>query len=178
MSSFNKVILMGNLTRDPEMRYTTSGTAIANISLAVNRKWYNEARELQEETTFVIVDAFGKQAETIGQYFKKGNPIFLEGRLHQDRWEDKQTGQKRSQLKVVLQNFQFLPSGGQSREGGSPPSPRRAAADAEPQRPPQNQLSPSKQPQSLPPSAEPQRFHQPPPTDNGPPPEEDDDVPF
>lgn len=176
MSSFNKVILMGNLTRDPEMRYTTSGTAIANISLAVNRKWYNEARDLQEEVTFVTVDAFGKQAETIGQYFKKGNPIFLEGRLHQDQWVDKQTGEKRSRLKVVLQNFQFLPSGGQSREGGSPPSTRRVSADSEPQRPP------SKQPQSLPPSAEPQRFHQPPnqppPTDNGPPPEEEDDVPF
>lgn len=172
MSSFNKVILMGNLTRDPEMRYTTSGIAIANISLAVNRKWYNEARELQEEVTFVIVDAFGKQAETIVQYFKKGNPIFLEGRLRQDQWVDKQTGQKRSLLKVVLENFKFLPSG-QSREGGSPPSPRQAAADSEPQRPPPNQL---------PPSTQPQRFHQPPnqppPTDSGPPPEEDDDVPF
>ncbi len=172
MSSFNKVILMGNLTRDPEMRYTTSGTAIANISLAVNRKWYNEARELQEEVTFVTVDAFGKQAETIGQYFKKGNPIFLEGHLHQDQWVDKQTGEKRSRLKVVLRNFQFLPSG-QSREGGSPPSPRRSAADSEPQRPPPNQL---------PPPTQPQRFHQPPnqppPADSGPPPEEDDDVPF
>ena len=162
---------MGNLTRDPEMRYTTSGTAIANISLAVNRKWYNEARELQEEVTFVTVDAFGKQAETIGQYFKKGNPIFLEGRLHQDQWVDKQTGEKRSRLKVVLRNFQFLPSG-QSREGGSPPSPRRAAADTEPQRPPPQ----SQQPPSQPPAAEPQRFHQP--TDNVPSPEEDDDVPF
>ena len=166
MSSFNKVILMGNLTRDPEMRYTTSGTAIANISLAVNRKWYNEARELQEEVTFVTVDAFGKQAETIGQYFKKGNPIFLEGRLHQDQWVDKQTGEKRSRLKVVLRNFQFLPSG-QSREGTSPPSPRQAAADTEPQRPPQNQ------PQRLQPPS-----NQPPPTDSGPPPDEDDDVPF
>lgn len=155
MSSFNKVMLMGRLTRDPEMRYTPSGTAIANISLAVNRNWRNEAGELQEEVTFVIVDAFGKQAETIGQYFKKGNPIFLEGRLRQDQWEDKQTGQKRSQLKVVLENFRFLPSGGQSREGGSPPSPRRTAADTEPQ-----------------------QRQQPPPTNSGPPPEEDDDVPF
>ncbi len=160
---------MGNLTRDPEMRYTTSGIAIANISLAVNRKWYNEAREIQEEVTFVTVDAFGKQAETIGQYFKRGNPILMEGRLRQDQWVDKQTGQKRSQLKVVLENFRFLPSG-QSREGGSPPSPRRTAAESEPQRPP------SKQPQSLPPSNEPQRFQQP--MDNGPSPEEDDDVPF
>ena len=173
---------MGNLTRDPELRYTPSGTAIAKIGMAVSRKWYNETREIQEEVTFVYVDAFGKRAETIGQYLKKGNPILVEGYLRLDQWEDKQTGQKRSQLKVVLENFQFLPSG-QNREGGSPPSPRRYAADTEPQRPPQNQLSPSKQPQSLPPSAaEPQRFHQPPnqppPTDSGPPPEEDDDVPF
>ena len=166
MSSFNKVILMGNLTRDPELRYTPSGTAIARIGLAVNRKWYNEARELQEEVTFIDVDAFGKRAETIGQYFKKGNPIFMEGRLRLDQWEDKQTGQKRSRLGVVLENFQFLPSG-QSREGGSPPSPRRTAADSEPQRPPQNQ------PQRLQPPP-----NQPPPTDNGPPPDEDDDVPF
>lgn len=169
MSSFNKVILMGNLTRDPELRYTPSGTAIAKIGVAVNRKWYNEARELQEEVTFVDVDAFGKRAETIGQYFKKGNMILVEGRLRLDQWEDKQTGQKRSRLGVILENFQFLPSG-QSREGGSPTSPRRTAADSEPQRPPQ------KQPQSLPPSNEPQRFQQP--TDNVPPPEEDDDVPF
>ena len=167
MSSFNKVILIGRLTRDPEMRYTTSGRAIARISLAVNRKWYNEARELQEEVSFIDVDAFGKRAETIGQYLKKGRPIFVEGRLRQDQWEDKQTGQKRSQLKVVLENFRFLPSGGQSREGGSPDSPRRAAADSEPQRPPQNQ---PQRLQSTP--------NQPPPTDHGPPPEEDDDVPF
>lgn len=167
MSSFNKVILMGNLTRDPEMRYTTSGMAIAKISLAVNRKWYNEARELREEVSFIDVDAIGKRAETIGQYLKKGNPILVEGRLRLDQWEDKQTGQKRSRLGVVLENFRFLPSGGQSREGGSPPSPRRAAADSEPQRPPQNQ---PQRLQSTP--------NQPPPTDHGPPPEEDDDVPF
>lgn len=163
MSSFNKVILMGNLTRDPEMRYTPSGTAIANISLAVNRKWYNEARELQEEVTFVIVDAFGKQAENIGQYFKKGNPLLVEGRLRQDQWVDKQTGQKRSQLKVVLENFQFLPSG-QNREGGSSDSSsfsRRPAPTPPASQPP----SQSQQPPS-------------PPTDNGPPPDEDDDVPF
>ena len=169
MSSFNKVILMGNLTRDPELRYTPSGTAIAKIGMAVNRKWRNEAGELQEEVSFIDVDAIGKRAETIGQYLKKGNPILVEGRLRLDQWEDKQTGQKRSQLKVVLENFRFLPSG-QSREGGSsnsPPAPRRAAANTEPQRPP---------PQSQPPSAEPQRFHQP--TDNVPSPEEDDDVPF
>ena len=160
MSSFNKVILMGNLTRDPEIRYTPSGTPIARIGVAVNRRWYNEARELQEEVTYVDVDAFGKQAETIGQYLKRGNPIFVEGRLRLDQWEDKQTGQKRSRLGVVLENFRFLPSGGQSREGASPPSPRGTAADTEPQ-----------QRQQPPPS-------QPPPTNSGPPPEEDDDVPF
>ena len=165
MSSFNKVILMGNLTRDPELRYTPSGTAIAKIGMAVNRKWRNEAGELQEEVSFIDVDAFGKQAETIGQYLKKGNPIFLEGRLRQDQWEDKQTGQKRSQLKVVLENFRFLPSGGQSREGGSSDS-----------------SSFSRQPAPTPPASQPppqsQQPPSPPPTNSGPPPDEDDDVPF
>ena len=161
MSSFNKVILMGNLTRDPEMRYTPSGTAIARIGLAVNRKWYNEARELQEEVTFIDVDAFGKRAETIGQYFKKGNPILVEGRLRLDQWEDKQTGQKRSRLGVILESFQFLPSGGQSREGGSSDS-----------------SSFSRQPAPTPPASQPPPQSQPPPTNSGPPPEEDDDVPF
>lgn len=156
---------MGNLTRDPELRYTPSGTAIAKIGMAVNRKWRNEAGELQEEVSFIDVDAFGKQAETIGQYLKKGNPIFLEGRLRQDQWEDKQTGQKRSQLKVVLENFRFLPSGGQSREGGSSDS-----------------SSFSRQPAPTPPASQPppqsQQPPSPPPTNSGPPPDEDDDVPF
>ena len=121
---------MGNLTRDPEVRYTSSGTAIAKLGMAINRYWRNQEGQQQEETTFVDVDAFGKQAETIGQYLKKGRPIMVEGRLKLDQWEDKQTGQKRSKLGVTLENFQFLDSrseggggggsGGTHSSGGSP----------------------------------------------------------
>ena len=118
MNGFNKVILAGNLTRDPELRYTPTGTAIAKFGLAVNRKW-KEANtgDMKEEVTFIDIDAFGKQAETIGQYLKKGRPILIEGRLKLDQWEDKQTQQKRSRLGVVLESFSFLDSG-QGREGG------------------------------------------------------------
>src|SRR3954447_10911051 len=118
MASYNKVILVGNLTRDPEMRYTPKGMAIAKLGLAINRKWTNEAGEQKEEVTFVDVDAFGRQAETIGQYLKKGRPILIEGRLRLDQWDDKQTGQKKSRLGVVLDSFQFLDSGRGDAAGG------------------------------------------------------------
>lgn len=111
MASFNKVILIGNLTRDPELRYTPKGMAVAKIGLAVNRNWRTETGEAREEVTFVDVDAFGRQAETIGQYMKKGRPIMIEGRLRLDTWDDKQTNQKRSKLGVVLESFQFLDFG-------------------------------------------------------------------
>jgi single-strand DNA-binding protein len=128
MASFNKVILAGNLTRDPELRYTPKGTAIARLGIACNRKWKTETGEMKEEVTFVDVDAFGKTAETIGQYLKKGRPILIEGRLRYDTWEDKQSGQKKSKLGVVLENFQFLDSGGGRGEGASEaPRPRPAS---------------------------------------------------
>lgn len=111
MASFNKVILIGNLTRDPELRYTPKGTAVARIGLAVGRNWRDESGQMHEETAFIDIDAFGKQAETIGQYLKKGRPVMIEGRLRLDTWDDKTTGQKRSKLLVVLENFQFLDSG-------------------------------------------------------------------
>ena len=132
MANFNKVILMGNLTRDPELRYTPKGTAVARIGLACNRKWKSETGEMKEEVTFVDVDAFGKTAETIGQYLKKGRPILIEGRLRYDTWEDKQTKQKKSKLGVVLENFQFLDSGGGRGDGGegAPAAPRAASAPA------------------------------------------------
>src|SRR5688572_6388876 len=110
MANFNKVILAGNLTRDPELRYTPKGTAVAKIGLAINRTWRTETGEQKEEATFVDVDAFGKTAETIGQYFKKGRPILIEGRLRYETWEDKQTNQKRSKLGVVTETFQFMDS--------------------------------------------------------------------
>ena len=132
MANFNKVILAGNLTRDPELRYTPKGTAIARITLAINRRWTSDTGEQKEEVTFVDIDAFGKQAETIGQYLKKGRPLLVEGRLKYDTWDDKQTGQKRSKLGVVLDNFQFLDSGNRGDGGAAPPPrPRPAATPAE-----------------------------------------------
>ncbi len=111
MASFNRVILAGNLTRDPELRYMPKGTAVAKIGLAVNRSWKTETGETREEVTFVDVEAFGRQAEVISQYMKKGRPLLVEGRLKLDQWEDKTTHQKQSKLKVVLESFTFLDSG-------------------------------------------------------------------
>ena len=130
MANFNKVILIGNLTRDPELRYTPKGMAIAKIGIAVNRSWKSETGEMKEEVTFVDVDAFGRTAENIGQYFKKGRPIFIEGRLKLDQWEDKQTNQKRSKLGVVLETFQFMDSKGAG--DGDGPRPSRPSSAAKP----------------------------------------------
>lgn len=142
MANFNKVILAGNMTRDPELRYTPKGTAIAKFGLAINRNWTGEDGQKREEVTFVDVDAFGKQAEVIGQYLRKGRPVLVEGRLKLDQWDDKQTGQKRSRLGVVLESFSFLDSGnrdGAGAGGGGAPAPSTArparpaaAAPAEP----------------------------------------------
>ena len=126
MANFNKVILAGNLTRDPELRYTPKGTAVCKISLAINRTWSSESGEKKEDVTFVDVDAFGKTAELIGQYFKKGRPILIEGRLKLDQWDDKQTNQKRSKLGVVMEAFQFMDS--QRAEGEAAPAPRARPA--------------------------------------------------
>jgi len=122
MASFNKVILAGNLTRDPELRYTPKGTAVCRFGLAINRNWTSETGEKKEEVTFVDIDAFGRQAEVVAQYMKKGRPIMIEGRLKLDTWEDKQTNQKRSRLGVVLESFQFLDFN-KSAEGSAAPMP-------------------------------------------------------
>lgn len=158
MASFNKVILLGNLTRDPELRYTPKGSAIARLGMAVNRSYKTEAGETMEEVTFIDIDAWGKQAELISQYLRKGNPLFVEGRLKLDQWDDKNTGQKVSKLRVVMENFQFV--GGRAEVGASgassgapmPPAARQS-------RPQSNTVAPSSSPDS-----------------EGPPPE--DDVPF
>lgn len=113
----NIAIIKGNLTRDPELKFTQGGSSIANFSVAVNRKWKDPAGNEKEEVAFIEVTAFGKTAETIAQYFKKGRPILLEGRLKQDTWDDKQTGQKRSKLYVVLERFEFC--GGDKAQAGS-----------------------------------------------------------
>ncbi len=133
MANYNKVFLMGNLTRDPELKYTPKGTAIVEIGLAINRKWKSETGEAKEEVTFVDVSAFGRTAEVIAQYLKKGRPIMIEGRLKFDQWDDKQTGQKRSKLRVVCESFEFLDSGNRGADGGAPaapaaPRPARPAA--------------------------------------------------
>ncbi|HEY0945000.1 MAG TPA: single-stranded DNA-binding protein [Opitutaceae bacterium] len=132
MANFNKVYLIGNLTRDPELRVTPKGTAICQFGIAVNRQFKDESGALRDDTTFVDIEAWGKQGETISKYCTKGRPLFVEGRLKFDQWEDKASGQKRSKLKVVLEGFQFLGSGqreGAASGGGeydqSSPSPER-----------------------------------------------------
>jgi single-strand DNA-binding protein len=156
MASFNKVILAGNLTRDPELRYTPQGRAVARITLAVNRTWKNETGETKEEVSFVDVDVWGRQAEVISQYMKKGRPLLVEGRLKQDTWEDKNTKQKQSKLKVVLEGFTFIDTRGAA-EGAPAEAPRARVAAPGP---------------AAPASAAPEA------AEGEPPPHEEDDVPF
>ena len=132
MVSFNKVILMGNLTKDPEIRYTPSGTAVGNFRLAVNHK-YKQGEDFREEVCFIDVVVFGKQAETCGQYLNKGQSVIIDGRLQERRWET-EDGQKRSKHEVVGQSVRFMPKRGDSSgavsksepvhdEGGGSPGP-------------------------------------------------------
>ncbi len=128
MANVNKVILIGNLTRDPEVKYTPKGMAVAEVGLAVNRT-YTVDGDKREETTFVDCELWGKTAELAGQYLAKGRPVYFEGRLKLDTWDDKTTGAKRSKMRVVVETMQFLGSrndggggggggGGESRGGG------------------------------------------------------------
>jgi len=105
--SMNICIIKGHTTRDVEIRYLPNGTAIGSFGIAVNRKWKSESGEQKEEVSFFDVDAWGKTAETIAQWFRKGSPILITGRLKQETWDDKQTGQKRSKVKIVLDRFEF-----------------------------------------------------------------------
>ena len=123
MANLNKVMIIGNLTADPEVRTTPRGNSVAELRLAVNRvsSGSNDG-ERREETTYLDVTCWGRTAEIAGQYLAKGRPVFIEGRLQQDTWEDKQTGQKRSKIRIVAENMQLLGSrdgGGQSQGGGS-----------------------------------------------------------
>ena len=161
MANLNKVMLIGNLTRDPELRHTPKGTAVAELGLAINRVWKDEQGQKQEETTFVDVTLWGRQAELAQQYLTKGNPVYIEGRLNLDTWDDKATGQKRSKLKVIGENLQFLSTGksggtGGGGNGGYSDRPQQAS------RPPQQRSGP---PQGA--SAAPVDDFQ-----------EDDDIPF
>ena len=133
--NFNKVIIGGNITRDPELKYTPKGTAVCKIGMAINRTWKNDAGEKMEEVCFVDVDAFGRTAENIGQYMKKGSQMLVEGRLKLDQWDDKQTGQKRQRLGVVAESVQFI-GGKSSAETAparqTPSSARQSASQQEP----------------------------------------------
>jgi single-strand DNA-binding protein len=146
MANLNRVLLIGNLTRDPEVRYTPKGTAVADIGIAINRVYSGDDGERKEEVTFVDVTLWGRQAEVAQEYLKKGRQVFIEGRLQLDTWDDKQTGQKRSRLRVVAENMQMLgsradseagpPTAGTQRRTAAPPpqrqSPKDPDLDAEP----------------------------------------------
>lgn len=117
MASLNKVMLIGNCTRDPEIRYTPKGTALVDLGLAVNRRYTAENGERREETTFVDVTLWGRTAEIANEYLRKGRPVYIEGRLQLDSWDDKATGQKRSKLKIVGEEMQLLGAGGEKGQG-------------------------------------------------------------
>lgn len=118
--NLNKVMLMGNLTRDIELKYTQSNTAVGTFGLAINHRYKTATGELKEEVTFVDCDAWGRTAETMSKFLSKGRPVFIEGRLRLDTWQDKNDGSKRSRLKVVVENFQFIDSKGGGEGGGRP----------------------------------------------------------
>lgn len=136
MASLNKVLIMGNLTRDPELRYTPKGTAVADLSLAINRVWRDDGGNKQEEVTFVDVTLWGRAAELAQQYLVKGRGAFIEGRLQMDTWDDKTTGQKRSKLKIIGENLQFLPSGNGQRPAGGTSSSQASSSQGQSSPPP------------------------------------------
>ena len=176
MPNLNRVMLMGNLTRDPELRHTPSNQAVVQIGIAVNRRWTNQQGQAQEEVTFIDCEAWGKTAETINQYLRKGRPIFIEGRLKLDQWQDKE-GHNRSKLKVVVDNFQYIDSKGDNAGGAggnagggdeySQAAPRQSA-------PPRRPASSGNANGNVAPS----RAPAPPPQDMDGPPPGDDDIPF
>jgi single-strand DNA-binding protein len=170
MANVNKVILIGNLTRDPQLKYLPSQTAVVDFGLATNRRFKGANGEDREEVTFVDCSAFGKQAEVINQYCQKGKQLYIEGRLKYDQWEDKQGGGKRSKLSVVIENFQFL--GGREGGGGGGGGGRQQSGDEggyQQSRPPargqQQRNSPPPPEQQEPPIGDEQHFN-------------DSDIPF
>ncbi len=188
MASLNKVLLIGNLTRDPELRYTTGGSAICGFGLAINRRFTTSRGEDREETCFVEIDVWGKQAESCNNYLRRGAPALIEGRLNYHQWEDRQTGQRRNRLTVTAERVQFLSSpgnraeyGGEPGQGTAPPPPQGPPANQAPQAPQAPQAQQGYQaPQAAPAAAPPQAAGPPPP--QMPPFEEvgasDDDIPF
>lgn len=169
MPNLNKVFLMGNLTRDPELRYTPSGAAVVEFGMAINRQWKDKDGQKKEEVTFVDVTAWQRTAEIISEYCKKGSPLFVEGRLQMDSWEGKD-GQKKYKMRVVVEGMQLIggPGGGRrgTSEGAGAPPPQRSAP------PPRRPAPPAAAQNAAPPSS-----------DEPPPPAEgsfkvDDDIPF
>ena len=156
MASLNKVFIIGNLTRDIELRYTPKGSAVADMAIAVNRKWRDDQNQVHDEVTFVECAVWGKTAETCAQYLKKGSPCHVEGRLELQSWEDKTTGQKRSKLRVVAEGVQFLGSKPEGQSGGREYSQHQRQDTPRPQR-----------------QQEPQRYEDVPTTEVN-----DDDIPF
>ena len=136
MASLNKVMLLGNLTRDPELRHTPKGSAVADLGLAVNRRVSDGNGGWKDETTFIDVTVWGNSAENAQKYLSKGRGVFIEGRLQMDSWDDKTTGQKRTKLKVVADNLQFLPDG----KGGASRAPQQGGGNA-----PSSDSSPNRQ---------------------------------
>ncbi|MES2921985.1 MAG: single-stranded DNA-binding protein [Verrucomicrobiota bacterium] len=140
MANLNKVMLIGNLTRDPEVRHTPKGHPVAEISLAINRTWSNDQGQKQEEVTYVEVTLWGRKAELAQQYLTKGRSVFIEARLQLDSWDDKETGKKRNKLRVIAENLEFLDSkGGGGNSGGDYSERPQQSSAAPPQRsgPPQ-----------------------------------------
>jgi single-strand DNA-binding protein len=158
MANVNKVILIGNVTRDPEVKFTPKGSAVADVGLAINRNYTLDNGEKREETIFVDVELWGRLAEIAGEYAKKGRPIYIEGRLRMDTWEDKTSGQKRSRMKVVGENLQLL--GSRPSSGGSSGGPEEEGGGHHESRP-QRTTRPAPAQQQPPKSSEP-----------------DDDIPF
>lgn len=175
MASFNRVILMGNLTRDPQVRYTPSQTAVTELGLAVNRTWFDKsAQQKREEVTFVDVTLWGRQAEIAGEYLSKGRSVLIEGRLQLDQWEDRESGQKRSKLKVVCENMTMV--GGRSDGGGGGGGGFRNSGNSGGgyQSSPQGGGGHQNSPQQAPPESSPaDQFYDSPPADVP-----DDEVPF
>ena len=134
MATYNKVLIMGNLTRDPELKQTPSSQPVAQIGIAMNRKFKDREGNMREETTFVDCEAWGRTAEVMAQYLSKGKPVFVEGRLKLDQWQDKDGG-NRSKLKVVIESFQFIDS-----KGGQSSAPPATAAAAPPSAPPADDI--------------------------------------
>jgi single-strand DNA-binding protein len=161
MANYNRIILVGNLTRDPQLRYLPSQMAVVDFGLAVNHRFKTKTGEDRDEVCFIDCSCFGRGAEVINQYCQKGRPLLVEGRLKLDTWDDKQTGQKRSKHTVVVDNFQLMggrgdaPGGGGYQSGGDESSqapPQRAPNRAASARPPTQQ---SQQPQQSPPPEQP-----------------------